>query len=167
MNSTVMSINTIVKTPDVCGGAARIDSTRLSVHSLVGQMQGGASIEDLLEGYSHIPLSRAQIHAALAYYYDHQAEIDGLLVDEERLLDQIRDEASALRNSAPQDRYITAREAAEILDLSPGSSQIAHLCAAGELDGRKVANRWFVSRISVQAYATRDRKPGPTRRASS
>jgi hypothetical protein len=129
-------------------------------------MQAGASLEDLLEGYAHIPLSRAQIHAALAYYYDHQAEIDRLLADEERLLDQIKDEASALRQSIPQDGYITAREAAEMLKLSPGSSQIAHLCAAGALNGRKVANRWFVSRTSVLAYAATDRKPGPTRDAA-
>lgn len=162
VSTTVMSINHIVKTPGICGGAARLGETRLTVHSIVGQLKSGATIDDLLEGYAHLPLTRAQIHAALAYYYDHQAEIDRLLEEEAQVFEESRREAAELRSvMAAGEEFVTAREASERLGLSPGSSQVAHLCQEGKLECRKVANRWFVSRASLEAYAASDRRPGP------
>lgn len=162
VSTQVMVISHIVKTPGVCGGAARIADTRLTVHSIVGQIRGGATIDDLLEGYAHIPLTQAQIHAALAYYYDNQDEIDGLLLEEDRLFDEGREAAAEIRMAASTgERFITAREAAEMLGLSPQSSQVAHLCREGALDGKKAANRWFVSLASVERYAKSNRTPGP------
>lgn len=71
----------IVKTPGIAGGEARIDGTRISVTIIVNLVKQGASVEEIVAGYSHVPLSHAQIHAALAYYYDHRAEIDKLLAE--------------------------------------------------------------------------------------
>jgi uncharacterized protein (DUF433 family) len=53
----------IVKTPGICGGRACIAGHRIRVMDIVVWSQ--------LRGYS------ADIHAALAYYFDHRAEIDG------------------------------------------------------------------------------------------
>jgi uncharacterized protein (DUF433 family) len=76
----VLAINHIVKTPGICGGAPRIDGTRISVDWIVGQMlYAGLSIEEMLDEYAHIPLSPAQIYSALAYYYDHRDQIDRLI----------------------------------------------------------------------------------------
>ena len=56
-------------------GVARIDDTRLKVIHLIEVWKSGASTpEKLRDAYPH--LSLAQIHAALAYYYDHQSEVD-------------------------------------------------------------------------------------------
>jgi uncharacterized protein (DUF433 family) len=56
-------------------GVARIDGTRMKVIHLVKEMKAGTlSPERLRESFPHLTL--AQIHAALAYYYDHQAELD-------------------------------------------------------------------------------------------
>lgn len=159
VSTTVMSIDYIVKSPQVCGGAARLAQTRLTVHSLIGQIKSGATIEELLEGYAHLPLTRAQVHAALAYYYDHQTEIDALLGEESQLLGQIKE--AAIEISRDNEDFITAREASARLGLSSQSSQIAHLCQEGKLTCKKVANRWFVSLASVEAYASGNRKPGP------
>ena len=159
VSTTVMSIDYIVKSPQVCGGAARLAQTHLTVHSLIGQIKSGTTIEELLEGYEHLPLTRAQVHAALAYYYDHPAEIDALLGEEARLLGQIKREATDIRRDSEE--FITAREASERLGLSAQSSQIAHLCQEGKLTCKKVANRWFVSLASVESYAAGNRKPGP------
>jgi excisionase family DNA binding protein len=49
--------------------------------------------------------------------------------------------------------YITSAEAARILDLT--QRRIAQLCNEGELDGVKLARRWFVKRDSVYAYKRR------------
>jgi uncharacterized protein (DUF433 family) len=159
VSTTVMSIDYIVKSPRVCGGAARLAQTRLTVHAIIGQIKSGTTIEELLEGYAYLPLTRAQVHAALAYYYDHQAEIDALLGEEAQLLDQIKREAIDIRRD--NEEFITAKEASERLGLSSQSSQIAHLCQEGKLVCKKVANRWFVSLASVEAYAAGSRKPGP------
>ena len=41
---------------------------------LVAQHRAGADVDELQNFYPQ--LSRSQLHSALAYYYDHQEEID-------------------------------------------------------------------------------------------
>ena len=56
----------------------------------------------------HPHLSLAQIHAALAYYYDHQVEVDG---DIERRLNRVR----SVRNEVGESPYRSRLEAASRL----------------------------------------------------
>ena len=58
----------------VQGGRPVIRGTRNLVSTLVVSYRNGASIEALLSDFPH--LQPAQVHDALSYYYDHQAEID-------------------------------------------------------------------------------------------
>ena len=100
-NTTVLPITHIVKTPGVCGGVPRIAGTRITVDWIVGQMiYAGRTLGDMIRDYDHIPLTPAKIHAALAYYYDHQGEIDSLIRDSEHLINEIRlaDDASQSAN---------------------------------------------------------------------
>src|SRR5512144_1618900 len=56
-------------------GVAWIDNTRVKVIEVVlDKLAHGSSPEELHFQYPHLSLS--QIHAALAYYYDHQVELD-------------------------------------------------------------------------------------------
>jgi uncharacterized protein (DUF433 family) len=56
-------------------GVARVEGTPFKVRMMIeGWMANGRSVEALQRAYPR--LSLAQIHAALAYYYDHQAEFD-------------------------------------------------------------------------------------------
>ncbi len=56
-------------------GVAWIDRTRVKVIEVVmDRLAHGSSPEEMHFQYPH--LSLAQIHAALAYYYDHQKELD-------------------------------------------------------------------------------------------
>jgi uncharacterized protein (DUF433 family) len=56
-------------------GVARIDESRMTVTHLIDAWKSGASTpEKIRESYPF--LSMAEIHAAFAYYYDHQAQID-------------------------------------------------------------------------------------------
>ncbi len=90
-NTTILPINYIVRTSNICGGVPRIDGTRITVDWIVGQMiYAGRTVEEMVEDYTHVPLTPAQIHAALAYYYDHQREIDSLITKSETMLDEVR-----------------------------------------------------------------------------
>ena len=58
-------------------GIAWIDDSNVKVVEIVLDHLQGQSAEDIRADYPHLAL--AQIHAALAYYYDHQPEIDELI----------------------------------------------------------------------------------------
>jgi uncharacterized protein (DUF433 family) len=64
----------IVMTPGVCGGKPRIAGHRIRVQDIaVWHESRGLTPEEMVVHYPHISL--ADIHAALAYYFDHRAEI--------------------------------------------------------------------------------------------
>jgi len=71
----------ITKTTGVCGGQPTIDNTRVRVKNVVALLQEGKTPEEMLVQYPDLAL--AQIHAALLYYYDHPAEIEAALKEEE------------------------------------------------------------------------------------
>ena len=69
----------IVQDPTVLGGKPFIEGYRIAVHHIAWWYLQGESAEALAAEYSLTP---AEIHAALAYYYDHRAEIDDELARE-------------------------------------------------------------------------------------
>lgn len=72
----------IIRDPRICGGEPLVEGTRITVSCLVlWHMKYSHTPEELQRLYPH--LSMAQIHDALAYYYDHQAEIDGIIRSQE------------------------------------------------------------------------------------
>lgn len=73
----------IVKTADVLGGRPRIRDRRVPVHRIAGWWKLGLSVEEIAA--KHSTLGPAEIHAALAYYHLHRAEIDGYLAEESKL----------------------------------------------------------------------------------
>jgi uncharacterized protein (DUF433 family) len=58
----------------IAGGAPIIEGTRITVRCIAGYYQMGMSVDEILASLSH--LSQAQVHSALAYYFDHKREID-------------------------------------------------------------------------------------------
>ena len=74
----------ITKTPGVCGGKACIDGTRIRVMDIVVLLEKGMTPEAMRTHYSSRPLTLAEVHSALAYYYDHKAEIDADFAADER-----------------------------------------------------------------------------------
>lgn len=59
----------------ICGGSAVIHGTRFPVRSVaVYVLQHGLTPEELVAKFPH--LSLAQVHDALAYYYDNRQEIE-------------------------------------------------------------------------------------------
>lgn len=64
----------IVSTKGVCGGKARIDGTRIRVMDVAALNLQGLFPAEILDAYPDLTL--AQIHSALAYYYDNKREVD-------------------------------------------------------------------------------------------
>ncbi|MGH2354325.1 MAG: DUF433 domain-containing protein [Chloroflexota bacterium] len=64
----------IVRRAGVRGGRPIVQGTRLPVSQIAVACQLGDSVNDLVETYPD--LSPAAVHSALAYYWDHKAEID-------------------------------------------------------------------------------------------
>jgi prevent-host-death family protein len=67
----------IIRQPDVSGGEPIIRGTRISVRHIVERIRAGQSVDDILVALPH--LTATQVYDALSYYYDHQAEIEGLI----------------------------------------------------------------------------------------
>lgn len=67
--------------PGVRGGKPRLAGTRISVSDIViMHAHLGQSLESIAQTYD-LPLSG--VYAAMAYYYDHRAEIDESIADEQ------------------------------------------------------------------------------------
>ena len=82
----------IVATPGTLGGKARIAGRRISVEDIaIWHVRLGKTVDEICAEYD---LSLAEVHAALAHYYDHQAEI-------ERNINEGNAVVKALRNSSP------------------------------------------------------------------
>ena len=64
----------ILRRPDISGGEPILQGSRISVRHIVERFQADQTIEEILAALPH--LQPAQVYAALAYYYDHQEEID-------------------------------------------------------------------------------------------
>jgi len=80
-------------TPGVLGGKPRIAGHRIAVAQIAQMyLKMGESIEDIARDYN---LSPASVHAAMAYYYDHRAEIDGRSAMGDAFVEELK------RNSPP------------------------------------------------------------------
>lgn len=78
MSTVSESYRYIVRSPDVRGGNARVEGTRIAVHDVIGLLVNGETVDTLVA--SCFPsLSRAQVYECLAYYEDHKGEIDLLV----------------------------------------------------------------------------------------
>lgn len=65
----------IEKTSGICGGRACIAGHRIRVMDVVGwHVKRGHSVEEVLSMFPSI--TRADVHAALTYYYDNVEEIE-------------------------------------------------------------------------------------------
>ncbi len=86
-------------------GVAWIDGTRIKVIEVaIDKIVHGSSPEEIHFQYPH--LSLAQIHAALAYYYDHQMELDADIKRRWREADELATNAS---DSALRQKLLTLK----------------------------------------------------------
>jgi uncharacterized protein (DUF433 family) len=79
----------IVSTPGTCGGKPRIAGHRIKVADVaVWYERMGLSPDEIVSTWPSISLS--DVHAALAYYYDHRNQIDADIRAGEELVEKYR-----------------------------------------------------------------------------
>lgn len=94
---TVLSIDTIVSNPKIRGGRPIIAGTTMRVQDIaIGLLYKGYSVDDLLTHYPN--LNHAQVHAALAYYYAHQDEIDQQIKADDEFARQAKEQGLGQRH---------------------------------------------------------------------
>jgi uncharacterized protein (DUF433 family) len=71
----------IVCDPAIFGGRPIVGEHRVSVHDVVALYRRGDTPSEIAEAFS---LTLAEVQAALAYYRDHQVQIDYEIVEDER-----------------------------------------------------------------------------------
>lgn len=62
---------------EIVGGEPVIEGSRITVRCIAGYNQMGMNADEILTSFPHFTLS--EVHSALAYYFDHQDDIDGSL----------------------------------------------------------------------------------------
>src|SRR5271157_2596212 len=81
--------------PGYCGGEPHILGHRIQVrHIAVWHDQMGMTPTEIAATYPTITL--AQVHAALAYYYDHRDEIRAAIEDEHRFVEELKAKTPSL-----------------------------------------------------------------------
>jgi uncharacterized protein (DUF433 family) len=80
--------------PGYCGGEPHILGHRIKVkHVALWHEQGALTPAQIAA--THPGLALADIHAALAYYYDHREEIRAAIADEDRLVEELKANAGS------------------------------------------------------------------------
>lgn len=98
-----LMIARIVATPGTCGGKPRIDGTRMKVEDVAMYHAGGMTVEEIVEDFELTP---AQVHTALAYYYDHQEEIERDIAEGEAYMQQLIAEGKVQLDTKNRDEIV-------------------------------------------------------------
>jgi uncharacterized protein (DUF433 family) len=78
----------IDSTPEICGGRPRIAGTRITVADMaLMRLKMSLSLEEIAGAYD-LPL--AAVYAAMAYYFDHRAEIDQSTAQDDAFMQNLR-----------------------------------------------------------------------------
>lgn len=93
-------------------GTARITGSRITLDTLVGIFRRGASPDEIQDCFPS--LSRWQIHATLAYYLEHEAEVEAYLESRHEDAEAIRREIESHQDNAGFRERLHARRASLI-----------------------------------------------------
>ena len=81
-------------TPNICGGKPRISGHRITVQQVaLWHDRMGRSADEIAAEYD---LDLADVYAALAYYFDHQEEIDAAIEASESWIDEMKSKTPSL-----------------------------------------------------------------------
>ena len=85
----------IVCSPGICGGRPRIDGHRITVEDIaIWHERMGISPDEIVSSHPSITLS--DVHAALAYYYEHRQQIDADIAAGEQFVAELKAKSPSL-----------------------------------------------------------------------
>lgn len=90
-------------------GVVRVARTRVTLDTVVAAFQDGLTAEEIAEQYPSLPLS--QVYAVIAYYLDHQVEVDSYLATRERRAQEVRQANERLFSPVGMRSRLLARQA--------------------------------------------------------
>jgi len=94
---TVLGINLIVSNPEIRSGRPIIAGTGVCVSDVaIATIFHRKEPDEIAQWYG---LSLAQVHAALAYYYEHKADIDEEIKQRDVLANELREKPVGSRHS--------------------------------------------------------------------
>jgi len=96
-----MTMVVAAETPPLVAGAAgvfHVGKTRVTLDTVVGAFQDGATAEEIAEQYP--TLSLGQVYAVIAYYLAHTAEVNDYLQAREQQAAEVRQANERLFNPA-------------------------------------------------------------------
>ena len=83
-------------TPDTAGGRPRIRGRRITVQDIaIWHERLGKTADEIASEYD---LTLADVHAALAYYFDHREDIDARMVEDRAFAEAQRARTPSLRD---------------------------------------------------------------------
>lgn len=130
----ILPINHIAHTPEFLGGEPYVAGRGITVREIaLAHVELGAGIDDLVDAFR---LNRAQVYAALAYYYDHLSDFDGGHTGQESPLPFL-------------DREMTVTEIALAYAVTPQA--IREAAARGWVPARKSGATWLIRRRDAEA----------------
>ena len=150
----------IVRTPGVCGGNPRIEGHRITVQLIAERhVHLGWEAGEIAEAFQ---LTQSEVHAALAYYYEHQEEIERAIREDREALEKLPKLADMLDDDALS-LVTTPQEVAEIYPIK--APTVYQAIRRGRLPARKSGGTWLILRADAERlWGRRLRK---ARRASS
>jgi uncharacterized protein (DUF433 family) len=75
-------------TPGIAGGKPRVAGHRITVHDIaIWHERMGKSVDEISVEYD---LTLADVHAALAYYFDHREQIDQEIEESQAFVEALR-----------------------------------------------------------------------------
>jgi uncharacterized protein (DUF433 family) len=97
----------IERNPKRCGGDPVLAGTRMGVHDIVSYWRlYDGDVQRVVDDFPHLMVG--QVEAVLAWYRDHQEEIDAILrrrqEDHQRIVAESRARRAAARDSGATDR---------------------------------------------------------------
>lgn len=92
---TVLGLDRHIEvTPGTSGGKPRIAGRRITVQNIaIWHEHMGKSVDEICDAYD---LQPAEVHAALAYYFDHREAIDRGIKEDEAFVAELRRKTPSL-----------------------------------------------------------------------
>jgi uncharacterized protein (DUF433 family) len=80
-------------TPGVCNGRPRVAGTRIRIQNIVLWTEQGRSPDEIVANYPQLTL--ADVHAALAFYFDNRLELDRQIREDEQFVAEMKSQYAA------------------------------------------------------------------------
>lgn len=74
-------------------GVARVGGTRVTLDTVVGEYEDGATVEEIVQNFDTLHL--ADVHAVIAYYLRHRLEVEEYLHQRQERAEEIRQQNEA------------------------------------------------------------------------